>query len=79
MNSIGTFTFNIKNVSPHDVASILDEYNVCVRAGNHCAQPLHTYLGIKGSVRASTYFYNTKQDIDKLFEGIKKVKEMFIS
>lgn len=79
INSTGLFTFNIKNVSPHDIASILDEYNVCIRAGNHCAQPLHTYLGVKGSVRASPYFYNTKEDVDKLFEGIKKVNEMFIS
>lgn len=77
-NSTGIFTFNVKNVSPHDVASILDEFNVCIRAGNHCAQPLHTYLGIKGSVRASIYFYNTKEDVDKLIEGLKKVEKLFI-
>ncbi len=77
-NSTGVLTFNIKNVSPHDVASILDEFNVCIRAGNHCAQPLHTYLGIKGSVRASLYFYNTKEDVDKLIEGLKKVEKLFI-
>jgi cysteine desulfurase / selenocysteine lyase len=77
-NSTGIFTFNVKNVSPHDVASILDEFNVCIRAGNHCAQPLHNYLGIKGSVRASMYFYNTKEDIDKLIEGLKKVEKLFI-
>jgi len=77
-NSTGIFTFNIKKVSPHDVASILDEYNVCIRAGNHCAQPLHTHLGINGSVRASYYFYNTKKDVDNLFVGIDKIKKMFI-
>jgi len=77
-NSTGIFTFNLKNVNPHDVASILDEFNVCIRAGNHCAQPLHTYLEIKGSVRASMYFYNTKEDVDKLIEGLKKVEKLFI-
>lgn len=76
--SIGTLTFNLKKISPHDVASILDEFNVCIRAGNHCAQPLHNYLGIKGSVRASMYFYNTKEDVDKLIEGLKKVEKLFI-
>lgn len=78
-NNIGIFTFNLKNISPHDVASILDEFNVCIRAGNHCAQPLHTHLGIKGSVRVSFYLYNTKKDVDNLFTGIEKVKKMFIS
>lgn len=78
LNSSNVFTFNIKGVSPHDIAAILDEYNVCIRAGNHCAQPLHTYLNIKGSARASPYFYNNRKDIDNLFEGLKKVEKLFL-
>ena len=70
-------SFNIKGVHPHDVASILDSENVCVRSGNHCAQPLMRYLGIDSTCRASLYFYNTKEDIDKLVNGIQKAYKMF--
>ena len=70
-------SFNINGVHPHDVASILDSCNVCVRSGNHCAQPLMRYLGIDSTCRASFYLYNTKQDVDKLIEGLKKAYEMF--
>lgn len=70
-------SFNIKGVHPHDVASILDSNGVCVRSGNHCAQPLMRFLGIDSTCRASFYFYNTKEDVDKLVEAIKKAYEMF--
>ena len=70
-------SFNINGVHPHDVASILDSEGVCVRSGNHCAQPLLRYMGIDSTCRASIYFYNTKEDIDKLVVGLKKAYKMF--
>lgn len=76
-NHSGVISFNIKGVHPHDVASILDSNNVCVRSGNHCAQPLMRFLGIDSTCRASFYFYNTKDDVDKLVEALKKAYEMF--
>ncbi len=76
-NHSGVISFNIKGVHPHDVASILDSVGVCVRSGNHCAQPLMRFLGIDSTCRASFYFYNTKEDVDKLVEGLNKSYEMF--
>lgn len=76
-NHSGVISFNIKGVHPHDVASILDSNNVCVRSGNHCAQPLMRFLGIDSTCRASFYFYNSREDVDKLVEALKKAYEMF--
>ena len=76
-NHSSVFSFNIKGVHPHDVASILDTENVYVRSGNHCAQPLLRSLGIDSTCRASLYFYNTKEDIDKLVHGLDKAYDMF--
>ena len=76
-NHSSVFSFNIKGVHPHDVASILDTENVYVRSGNHCAQPLLRSLGIDSTCRASLYFYNTKEDIDKLVHGLDKAYNMF--
>ena len=76
-NHSSVSSFNIKGVHPHDVASILDNYGICVRSGNHCAQPLMRYLGIDSTCRASFYLYNTKEDVDKLVEALKKAYEMF--
>ena len=76
-NHSAVISFNIKGVHPHDVASILDNYGVCVRSGNHCAQPLMRHLGIDSTCRASFYLYNTKEDVDKLVEALKKAYEMF--
>ena len=76
-NHSAVISFNIKGVHPHDVASILDTENVCVRSGNHCAQPLLRYLGEDSTCRMSLYFYNTKQDIDMLVEALKKAYKMF--
>ena len=70
-------SFNIKGIHPHDVASILDSNNVCIRSGNHCAQPLLRYLNIDSTCRASFYFYNTREDVDKLIEAIEKAYAMF--
>lgn len=76
-NHSSVISFNIKGVHPHDVASILDSENVCVRSGNHCAQPLLRYLGIDSTCRASFYFYNTKQDVDKLVKALNKAYSIF--
>lgn len=73
----GVLSFEIKGVHPHDVASIFDTFGVCIRAGNHCAQPLMRYMGINAISRASIYLYNTKEDIDRLVEAIKKTYDMF--
>lgn len=70
-------SFNISGVHPHDVASILDSQNVCIRSGNHCAQPLMRYLGIDSTCRASFYIYNTKEDIDRLVNALNKTNDMF--
>ena len=76
-NHSSVISFNINGVHPHDVASILDSEGVCVRSGNHCAQPLMRYLGIDSTCRASFYFYNTKEDVDKLVKALNKAYEMF--
>ncbi len=76
-NHSAVISFNIKGVHPHDVASILDSQNVCVRSGNHCAQPLMRYLGIDSTCRASFCIYNTKEDVDKLVLAIEKAYKMF--
>ena len=73
----GIIAFNVKNVHSHDVAFILDSYNVAVRSGHHCAQPLMKYLGVPSCCRASFSIYNNEEDIDKLIEGLLKVKEVF--
>ena len=76
-NHSSVISFNIKGLHPHDVASILDSCNVCVRSGNHCAQPLMRYLGIDSTCRASFYLYNTKEDVDKLINALNKANDMF--
>ncbi|MBS5885912.1 MAG: cysteine desulfurase [Clostridium sp.] len=73
----GVLSFEIDGVHPHDVASIFDTYGVCIRAGNHCAQPLMRYMGINATSRASIYFYNTKEDVDRLIEAVKQTYDMF--
>ena len=76
-NHSAVISFNIRGIHPHDVASILDSCGVCVRSGNHCAQPLMRFLGIDSTCRASFYFYNTKEDVDKLVEALKKAYKTF--
>lgn len=77
VNHVGVISFNVKGVHAHDVASILNSYNVCVRSGNHCAQPFLRKLGLESTVRMSISFYNTKEDIDKMIVALKKVNEIF--
>ncbi len=76
-NHSGVISFNVNGVHPHDVSSILDSQNVCIRSGNHCAQPLLRYMGLDSTCRVSFYIYNTKEDIDKLINALLKTKEVF--
>ena len=70
-------SFSCDEIHPHDFAQVLDSVGVAVRAGHHCAQPLHQSLGIAASTRASFYLYNTFAEIDMLIEGIYKAKKIF--
>lgn len=69
-------SFELKGIHPHDVASIADKYNVCIRAGHHCAQPYMKELGVNATIRASLSFYNEKEDIDRLIEALKEAKRV---
>lgn len=69
--------FNIDSIHPHDVASILNDEAVAIRSGHHCAQPLMSVLGIDAACRVSFGVYNTKEEVDRLLKGIKKVKKVF--
>lgn len=73
----GVVSFRLDKVHPHDIAQVLDESGVCIRVGFHCAQPLHEFLEIGPTARASFYLYTTKEDIDVLIEGVEKVKQLF--
>ncbi len=70
-------SFTLDGVHPHDVAQILDRDGIAVRAGHHCAQPLHEKFGIPATSRASFYLYNTRDEVDLLVNGIYKVKKLF--
>jgi cysteine desulfurase/selenocysteine lyase len=76
-NHSSVISFNIKGVHPHDVASILDSKGVCVRSGNHCAQPLLRSMGIDSTCRASFMFYNNKEDVNKLCNALVDAYNMF--
>ena len=73
----GIIAFNVKGVHSHDVAFILDSYHVAVRSGHHCAQPLMNYMDIQSCCRVSFSIYNDDEDIAKLIERLKKIKEVF--
>jgi cysteine desulfurase/selenocysteine lyase len=73
----GVVAFYLEKIHAHDVAQILDSEGVAVRAGHHCAQPLHTKFKLPATARASFYLYNTEEEIDRLVSGIHKVKEIF--
>lgn len=74
---VGVITFNLLDVHPHDVATVLDTKGVAIRAGHHCCQPLMRWLEASSTARASFYLYNTKQDIDSLVEALIQTKEYF--
>lgn len=74
----GIIAFDIKGIHPHDLASMLDEDDIAIRAGHHCAMPLHQRLGINGSARISFYIYNSFKDIDKLVKSLERIKKIWI-
>lgn len=76
-NRSGVVSFTLGDVHPHDLATILDADGVCIRAGNHCAQPLMRRLDVPATARASFYVYNDRSDIDALVSGVMKAKEIF--
>jgi cysteine desulfurase/selenocysteine lyase len=71
------FSFNLQNIHPHDVGTVLNEHGIAVRAGYHCAQPYVEAMGCGGTVRASMAFYNTTEEIDRLFAAIEAAEELF--
>ncbi|WP_416828512.1 cysteine desulfurase [Ectobacillus polymachus] len=73
----GLVTFNMDDVHPHDVATVVDMEGVAIRAGHHCAQPLMKWLNVSATARASFYLYNTKEEIDTFVESLVKTKEYF--
>ena len=77
MKRCGLVTFNLDDVHPHDVATVLDMSGIAVRAGHHCAQPLMKWLQVTATARASFYMYNDEADIDKLVAGLRSAKEYF--
>ena len=77
-NKTGIITFNVKEVHPHDVSTVLDSEGVAIRAGHHCAQPLHKYLGVNATCRASFYLYNSTEDIDRLVEALSEVRKQVL-
>jgi cysteine desulfurase/selenocysteine lyase len=73
----GVFSFTFRDLHPHDVSQVLDESNVCVRAGHHCAKPLMSTLGVHATTRASVYLYNDEADIDALADGLDGATDIF--
>jgi cysteine desulfurase/selenocysteine lyase len=73
----GVVSFSFDGAHPHDVAQILDHQGIAVRAGHHCAMPLHEKLGLPASTRASFYLYNTRDEVDRLIEGLYSVRQVF--
>ncbi len=73
----GLVAFTMGDIHPHDMATFLDEEGIAIRAGHHCAQPLHKHLGLSATSRASFYLYNTKTEVDTFIEALRKVKKFF--
>ncbi|MFH1420514.1 MAG: cysteine desulfurase [Candidatus Aenigmatarchaeota archaeon] len=76
-DKLGVFSFNIKNISHHDVAALLDKKNICVRSGHHCCLPLHKKFNLQGTVRASLYLYNTQEEVEKFIESVRQIAKTF--
>ncbi|MDT3496165.1 cysteine desulfurase [Bacillus toyonensis] len=74
---LGLVTFQVENIHPHDIATVLDTYGVAIRAGQHCCQPLMEHLGVSSTARASFYLYNTEEDIDQFIFALHKTREFF--
>jgi cysteine desulfurase / selenocysteine lyase len=73
----GVTSFTLEGVHPHDISQILDQHGVAIRAGHHCAMPLHEKFNLPATARASYYLYNTQEEVDRMIEAIYKVKHIF--
>jgi len=73
----GVISFNLDDLHPHDVGTVLDRHGVAIRAGHHCTQPLMRSLGVSGTARASFYLYNTLAEVDVLVEAVKAARAFF--
>ncbi len=73
----GIISFNLVGIHPHDIAHVLGDLGICIRAGHHCAMPLHNRLGVPASARISFYLYNNKEDIDRFIKGMEKIRKIF--
>jgi cysteine desulfurase/selenocysteine lyase len=76
-NKISIISFLLNQIHPYDAGMVLDKLGIAVRTGAHCNQPVMDYYGIEGTLRASMVFYNTREEIDRLYEGLLKVNKMF--
>ena len=74
----GVISFAFGDIHPHDVAQVLDEHGICVRAGHHCAKPLMRCLGVGATTRASLYLYNDEHDVDRLVDALESVRDLFV-
>jgi cysteine desulfurase/selenocysteine lyase len=73
----GVLAFNLPGIHPHDLADLLDDEGIAIRAGHHCAQPLVESLGVAATARVSFYLYNTRQEVDALVEAIRRARKVF--
>ena len=73
----GLVSFLLDDVHAHDVVTVADQHGIALRGGHHCTQPLHRKLGVPSSARASFYFYNTREEVDRLIEVVIKIREFF--
>jgi cysteine desulfurase/selenocysteine lyase len=73
----GVISFAYRDIHPHDMAQVLDQSGVCVRAGHHCTKPLMRHLGVSATARASLYLYNDESDVDALAEAMAKADTLF--
>jgi len=73
----GVVSFNLEGVHPHDAGTILDEAGIAVRAGHHCTQPLHRWLDIAASLRASFYMYNSRDEVDALVDALATARRLY--
>ena len=73
----GVVAFTLGEIHPHDIATVLDRDGICVRAGHHCAMPLHEKLGVPASARASFHVYSLREEVDALVLGLHRVRKVF--
>ncbi len=76
-NKGGVISFYMEGIHPHDISQVLDSYGIAIRAGHHCAMPLHEKFHLPATARASFYLYNTREEVDRLAEAVYKVKQLF--